>query len=133
MAQKHPVDVTAFFCLLTRPTKNGTRCGSKPSFAKSVQFALDGALAKGQPDVGDSRSTTAQGLTTVPPKPPDVDPEHITDEQKAMIAANLQPDCPDPVEAHRRDPALQGVLARSHAITANVPKALRETMRFRIL
>ena len=67
--------------------------------AKSVQFALDGALANGQPDVGDSRSTTAQGLTTVPPKPPDVDPEHNTDEQKAMIAANLQPDCPDPVEA----------------------------------
>ena len=66
--------------------------------AKNVQFVLDGALAKGQPDIGDSRSTTAQGLTTVPPKPPDVDPEHITDEQKAMIAADLQPDCPDPVE-----------------------------------
>ena len=67
--------------------------------AKSVQFALDGALAKGQPDVGDSRSTTAQGLTTVPPKPPDVDPEHITNEEQAMIVANIHPDCPDPVEA----------------------------------
>ena len=67
--------------------------------AKSLQFAFDSALANGQPDVGDSRSTTAQGLTTVPPKPPDVDPEHITDEEQAMIVANIQPDCLDPVEA----------------------------------